>query len=160
MEEVNKPLQEESNSKSEVDELAITMAKLVKSRDELIMEKPGINVRIQPVLLKRLDEEMTLRATSCTYLGIEIEQPPQEKGMSIQELVAKHMNEGKNMVNTSFEGQHESFLFILVVIREAEDLNHNDEITSRNNELEKLQRVENDAQELKALVVKEDESTS
>ena len=34
MEEVNKSLQEESNSKSEVDELAITMAKLAKSRAE------------------------------------------------------------------------------------------------------------------------------
>ena len=61
--------------------------------------------------------------------------------MSIQELAAKHMNEGKNMVNMSFEGQHESFQSILEVIREEEDLSHNDEITSRNNELEKLQRV-------------------
>ena len=66
MEEVNKPLQEESNSKSEVDELAITRAKLAKSRAELIMEKTMINVQIQPIPLKRLDEEMTLRATSCT----------------------------------------------------------------------------------------------
>ena len=105
-------------------------------------------------------EEMTPRTTSCIQLGIEIEQPPQEKGMSIQELVAKHMNEGKNMVNMSFEGQHESFPSILKVIREEEDLSHNDEITSRNNELEKLQRVENDVQELKALVAKEDKSTS
>ena len=73
--------------------------------------------------------------------------------------MAKHLNDGKNMVNMSFEGQHESFPSILEVIRE-EDLSHNDEITSRNNELEKLQRVENDVQELKALVAKEDESTS
>ena len=58
--------------------------------------------------------------------------------MSIQELMAKHMNEGKNMVGMSFEGQHESFPSILEVIREEEDLSHNDEITSRNNELEKL----------------------
>ena len=71
------------------------------------MEKTRINVQIQPVPLKRLDEEMTPRATSCAHLGISIEQPPQEKGMSIQELVAKHMNEGKNMVNMSLEGQHE-----------------------------------------------------
>ena len=82
MEEVNKPLQEEPNSKSEVDELAIAMAKLAKSRAELIMEKTRINVQIQPVPLKRLDKEMTPRATSCTQLGIELEQPPQEKGMS------------------------------------------------------------------------------
>ena len=38
MEELNKPLQEESNSKNEVDELAITMTKLAKSRAKLIME--------------------------------------------------------------------------------------------------------------------------
>ena len=113
MEEVNKPLQDESNSQSEVDELAITMAKLDKSRAELIMEKTRINVQIRPVPLKRWDEEMTPRATSCTQLGIELEKPPQEKGMSIQEVVAKHMNEGKNMVSMSFEGQHESFPSIL-----------------------------------------------
>ena len=46
IEEVNKPLQEESNSKSEVDELAVTMAKLAKSRAELIMEKTRIIVQI------------------------------------------------------------------------------------------------------------------
>ena len=68
MEEVNKPLQEESNSKREVDELAITMAKLAKSKAELIMEKRRINVQIKLVPLKRLDEEMTPRATSCTQL--------------------------------------------------------------------------------------------
>ena len=72
MEKVNKPLQDESNSKSEVDELAITMAKLAKSKVELIMEMTRINVQIQPVPLKRLDEEMTLRATSCTQLGIKL----------------------------------------------------------------------------------------
>ena len=92
MEEVNKPLQKKSNSKSEVDELAITMAKLAKSRAQLIMEKTRINIQIQPVPLKRLDEEMNPRATYCTQLGIEFEQPPQEKGISIKELVAKHMN--------------------------------------------------------------------
>ena len=46
------------------------------------------------------------------------------------------------------------------MIREEEDPIHNDEITSRSNELEKLQRVESNVQELKALVAKEDESTS
>ena len=136
------------------------MVKLTKSRAELIMEKTRINVQIQPIPLKSLDEEMIPRSTSCTQLGIELEQPPQQKGMSIQELVAKHMNEGKNMVNMSFEEQHESFSSILEVIREEEDLSHNDEITSRNHELEKLQRVENDVQELNALVAKENESTS
>ena len=64
------------------------------------------------------------------------------------------------MVNMSFKGQHESVPSIIKVIKEEEDLDHNDEITSRNNELEKLQSVENDVQELKALVAKEDKSTS
>ena len=49
---------------------------------------------------------------------MELQQPPMEKGMSIQELVAKHMNEGKNMVEISFEGQHKSLPSILEVIRE------------------------------------------
>ena len=64
------------------------------------------------------------------------------------------------MVNMSFKGQHESVPSIIKVIKEEEDLNHNDEITSRNNELEKIQSVENDVQELKVLVAKEDKSTS
>ena len=38
--------------------------------------------------------------------------------MSIQEIVAKHMNERVNMAKMSFEGQHESLPFILEVIRE------------------------------------------
>ena len=33
--------------------------------------------------------------------------------MSIQELVAKHMNEGKKMAKMSFEGQHENLTSIL-----------------------------------------------
>ena len=81
--------------------------------------------------------------------------------MSIQELVAKHINEGKNMIELSFEGQHEKLPCILEVNPEKEDLNYNEDITLRNNgELEKLKRVEDDAQELKDLFVKEDESTS
>ena len=47
------------------------------------------------------------------------------------------------------------------MIREEEDLSYNEDITSSNDgELEKLQRVENDAQEWKTLVAKEDELTS
>ena len=47
------------------------------------------------------------------------------------------------------------------MIKEEEDLSYNEDITSSNDgELEKLQIVENDAQEWKALVTKEDESTS
>ena len=82
--------------------------------------------------------------------------------MSIQELVAKHMNEGENMAKMSFEGQHKSLPSILEVIREEEeDLSYNKDITSRNNEkLEKVTRGDDDAQDLKALVVMEDESSS
>ena len=83
-----------------------------------------------------------------------------EKGIHIQELVTKHMNEGKNMVEMSFEGQHESLPNILEVIRE-EDLNYNEDITARNNEeLEKITKVEDETQNLRVLVVKEDELTS
>ena len=49
----------------------------------------------------------------------------------------------------------------LEVNKKEENLSSNEEITSRGNEeLEKLQRVENDAQILRTLVVKEDEPTS
>ena len=68
------------------------------------------------------------------------EQPLQEEGMSIQELVAKHINEGESIAKMSFEEQHESLPSILEVIREDKD------ITSRNNEeLEKLTRGDDDA---------------
>ena len=71
------------------------------------------------------------------------------------------MNEGENMAKISFEGEHESMSFILEVIREEEDLSYNEDIASRNNEeLEKLTRGDDDAQDFKALVVMEDEPTS
>ena len=45
--------------------------------------------------------------------------------------------------------------------KEEENLSYNEEITSRGNEeLEKLQSVENDQQTFKDLVLKEDEPTS
>ena len=70
------------------------------------------------------------------------------------------MNGEEKMEKLSFEGQHESLPSILEVIREEEDLSYNEDITSSNDgELEKLQRVENDAQEWKTLVAKEDETT-
>ena len=99
--------------------------------------------------------------TSYTQSKFEIHQPLQEMGVSIQELVAKHMNEEERMEKLSFEGEQESLPSILEVIREEEDLSYNEDITSSNDgELEKLQRVENDAQEWKTLVAKEDEPTS
>ena len=97
-----------------------------------------------------INEEMTPMATSSTQAKFEIHQPLQEKRMSIQELVAKHINEEEKMAKLSFEGQHESLPSILEVIREGEDLSYNEDITTSNDgELEKLQRVENDAQEWK-----------
>ena len=70
------------------------------------------------------------------------------------------MNEEKNMVEMSFEGQHESLPSLLEVISK-EDLSYQEDLTSRNNEkLEKLTRADVDAQYSKALLIKEDESTS
>ena len=55
----------------------------------------------------------------------------------------------------SFKIHQESFLSTLKVNKEYENLNYNEEITLRENgELEKLRRVENDAQTLKDLVAK------
>ena len=58
------------------------------------------------------------------------------------------MNEGENIIETSFKGQQKNLPFNLEVIKEEEDLSYNEDITSSNDgELEKIQRVENDAQE-------------
>ena len=79
--------------------------------------------------------------------------------MSIQELVAKYMKEEENMATMFFEGQHESLSSTLEVNKEEENLSYNEEITLRGNEeLEKLQRVENDAETSKDLVAKEEKS--
>ena len=83
--------------------------------------------------------------------------------MSIQELVAKHMNEKVNMAKMSFEGQHESFPSILKVIREEkeEGLHYKEDVTLRStDELENITKVEDDAQNLRIVVVKEYEPTS
>ena len=161
MEEVHTPPQDESNVKNGVDELAFPMAELAKTMAEMPKEEGGFNIQIQPIPLKCLKEEMTPKVTSYTQLRLEKEQPLQEKGMSIQELVAKHMNGGENMAKMSFEGQHENLPSILEVIREEEDLSYKKEIISRNNEkLDKLIRGDDDAQDLKAFIVMEDEPTS
>ena len=72
------------------------------------------------------------------------------------------MNENENMAEISFKGQHDNLPSTLEVNKEEENLNYNEEITLRGNEeLEKVQIVENDAQFSKDLVAKEeDESTS
>ena len=83
--------------------------------------------------------------------------------MSIQKIVAKHMNEKVNMAKMSFEGQHESLPSILEMIREEkeEGLYYKEDVTSRSkDELENITKVEDDAQNLRILVMKEDEPTS
>ena len=82
--------------------------------------------------------------------------------MSIQELVAKHMNEKVNIAKMSFDGQHESLPSILEVIREEkEGLHYKEDVTSRSkDEHENITKVEDDAQNLRILAMKEDEPTS
>ena len=106
---------------------------------------------------------MAPMATSGTQLTFEKEQPKEDESMSIEELVDKYMNEQENMATMSFEGQHESSPSTLGVNTEEENWIYNEEITSRGNEeLEKLQKVEDDdAETSKDLVEKEEkESTS
>ena len=89
--------------------------------------------------------------------------------MRIQELVAKYIKEQKNMAPMTFKGQHEGMPSNLKVSKEEENISYNEEITLigneeitsiSNEELKKFQTVENDAQILKTLVVKEDKPTS
>ena len=125
------------------------------------MELTWANVQIMPTPFQSLKEEMAPKATSYTQLGFEKEQPKEEESMSIEELVEKYMKEQENMATMSFEKQHESSPSTIRVNIEEENLSYNEEITSRDNEeLEKFQTMENDAQILDTLVVKEDESTS
>ena len=71
--------------------------------------------------------------------------------MSIEELMGRHMN----------EEQQRSLPKILKVKTENEDVNNKDAITLMScGELEELIREEVEANELKELVAKEDESTS
>ena len=73
------------------------MAKLANCRAELLKGDGCVHDQIHPIQLENLEEKNTSRATSNTQLQIETQQPPQDEGMSIQELVGKHMNEGKNL---------------------------------------------------------------
>ena len=66
-----------------MDELAITMAKLTKCRDELFMEDTRTNVQVQPMPLVSRKEEITPEATSYTQTKLEIHQYLQDEGMSI-----------------------------------------------------------------------------
>ena len=67
--------------------------KFAKSRIELFMEETKANVQFQSIPLKSLEETMTPQATSHTQPVIKIEQPPHMKDMSIEELMAQHINE-------------------------------------------------------------------
>ena len=141
-------------------ELEIVHVEPTTSQVQFI-ELTRANVQIQPTPFKSVKKEMAPMATSCTQRTFEKEQPKQEKSMSIQELVVKYMKERENMATMSFERQHESLTSNLEETKEEENLSYNEEITSRGNEeLEKIQTMENDAQILETLVVKEDESTS
>ena len=146
-EKVNTPPQEESIVKRGVDELAIAMAKLAKSTmAEIPKKEASVKVQIRPIPLKSLEEENTPKVISCTKSTLKKEQPLQEKGMSVQELVENYINEGENMVEMSFKGQQKNLPSNLEVIKEEKNLLYNEDITSRNDEeLEKLQRVQNDA---------------
>ena len=125
------------------------------------MELTRANVKIRHTPFHSLKEEMAPMATSGTQLTFEKEQPKEEDSMSIEELVAKYMNEQENMATMSFEGQHESSPSTLGVSTEEETWNYNEEITSRGNEeLEKRQKVEDDdAETSKDLVEKEEKES-
>ena len=56
--------QDESIVEREVDELAITRAKLTLSMAEFLMEETKFNAPIQPIPLKILEKEMTPMVTS------------------------------------------------------------------------------------------------
>ena len=120
MREVNTLPQEESIGEREVDELAITRAKLTLSKVEFLMEETQLNAQIHPIALKILEEEMTQMFTSYTQLPFEKEKPKQEESMSIQELEAKYMKEQEIIVVMSFEGQHERLSSNLEVTKEEE----------------------------------------
>ena len=85
------------------------------------MELTRANVKIQHTPFDSLKEEMGPMATSGTQLTFEKEQPNEEESMSIEELVAKYMNEQKNMATMSFEGQLESLPSTLGVNTEEEN---------------------------------------
>ena len=103
---------------------------------------------------------MTLKAISQTLSDIEIKQHPHMKEMSIGELVAQHMNDEKKMAKMFSKGQQRSLPTIIKVSPEKE-MEYYEDITSKSGgELEKLQRVEDDAKELKELVAKKEEESA
>ena len=131
--------------------LETTLVEMKRVHDECVtsqvqfMELTRANVQIQHPPFDSLKGEMDLMATYGTQLTFEKEQHKEEESMSIKELVEKYMNVQENMATMSFEGQHESWPSTLRVNTEEETWSYNEEITSRGNEeLEKLQKVEDD----------------
>ena len=132
MEEVNQPPQEELIFENEVDEQAISMAKLAKARAELCMEETKAIVQFQSMPLKNVEETITPKATSHIQSKIKIEQHPQRKELSIEELMAQYMK----------KEQQRSFPTNLDEKPEKEDVEHKEDITLKSGgEIEKLQRV-------------------
>ena len=87
MEEVNRPPQEKLIFENEVDELAISMVELAKTIAELCMEETKVNVQFQSIPLKIFEETINPKATSHAQSEIKIEQHPQRKELSIEELM-------------------------------------------------------------------------
>ena len=103
---------------------------------------------------------MTPKAISHTQFDVKIEQYPHTKEMSIGELMVQHMNEEREMTKMSSKGQQRNLSTSLEVSPE-EEIEYYEDITLKSSgNLEKLQRIEDDAHELKDLVVKEKEPTS
>ena len=115
------------------------------------MEETKENIQFQFIPLKSLEETMTPKATSHTQAMTKIEQPPHMKDMNIEELMAQHMN----------KEQKRSLSNILEVKPEKEKVDNKEAITLMSGgELEELIREEVDANKLKELIAKNDESTS
>ena len=93
MEEMNQPPQEELIFENEVAELAISMVELAKSRAELVssqvefLEETKAKVQFQSIPLKSSEETMTPRAISDIQFELKIEQHPNMKETSIEELM-------------------------------------------------------------------------
>ena len=120
---------------------------MVTSQAEFL-EETKAKVEFRSIPLKSLEEIMTPRSISHTQSKLKIEQHPNTKEMSIEELNAQHMK----------EKQQRSFPSILEVKSKKEDVDNKKDITLRNGgELKELKREEVDANELKELVSKEEE---
>ena len=134
-----------------MDALAISMVELAKSRTELFMEETRANIQFQSIPLKSLEETITPKAISYAQSELEIEQYPNVKEMSIEELMAQDKK----------EEQQRSFPSILEVKSEKQDVDNKEVITLTNGgELKELKRERVDVDELKELVTKEEEDST